>query len=131
MIQTSLPNHHCFQPLAKNDINIFYEEELRHRKQLNFPPYKHMGLVKLRGKKEENIKQAGFSLFEKLKDKNNDKRIQFISVNQGYPPKLRDNFYWQILAISDNPKKLSSFLKINLKSFSHSGIIVTVDVDPL
>ena len=110
---------------------MFYKEELRQRKQLGFPPYKHMVLVKLRAKSEDRVKQASFLLFERLNARNKNKDIRIISVNPGHPPKLRENFYWQILITSSSAKKASEFLKKRLKDFSHSGIIVTVDVDPL
>jgi primosomal protein N' (replication factor Y) len=130
VIQTRLLKHHCFNSLVNKDVGIFYTEELKQRKQLGFPPYKHLAIVKLRTKKEERVKQASNILFNKLK-KYKTKDINIISVNPGQPSKLRGNFYWQILIKSDNPRKISKFLKIHLKNFSHSGIIVTVDVDPI
>jgi primosomal protein N' (replication factor Y) len=138
LIQTYLPRHYCFKALESKDINIFYDEELKQRKQLGFPPYQHIALVKLRGKKENRVKEASNTLFNRLKkySESNSKMktnraIKVVSVNPGRPLKLRDNFYWQILIKSRFPLKLAKFLKINLKDFSHSGIIVTVDVDPL
>jgi len=131
VIQTRLPMHKCFEALVKKDINIFYEEELRQRKQLNFPPYKHIILIKLRGKKEEKVKQASFALFNKLSQANKNRTVKIISVHPGQPAKLRGSFYWQLLVSSSNPKIANKFLKICLKDFPHSGIIVTVDVDPI
>ena len=131
VIQTGLPTNSCFQSLVKKDINMFYEEELRQRRQLNFPPYKHMVLVKLRGRYEDKVKQASLALFERLNVCNKNRAIRILSVNPGSPSKLRGNFYWQLLIVSANPKKVSAFLKMNLRCFRHSGIIVTVDVDPL
>jgi len=131
IIQTKLPRHYVFESLIKNDVNIFYNEELRLRKQLNFPPYRHMALVKLRGKSQQKVKENALSLFEKLNKANAGKSIKIVSVNPAQRSKLRGNFYWHVLASSDNVKRLSKFLKINLKDFPHSGIIVTVDVDPL
>jgi len=131
MIQTHFPGHHVFEALLKKDINLFYEKELETRKQLNFPPYKHMALVKLRGRKAEKVKEASQLLFEKLKQHNKGRDIKILSVNPGQPSKLRGNFYWQILISSGSARKISKFLKLRLKDFRHSGIIVTVDVDPL
>ncbi|MDD5238063.1 MAG: primosomal protein N' [Candidatus Omnitrophica bacterium] len=131
VIQTRLPRHHCFEAILNNDINSFYDEELKQRKQLNFPPLRHMALVKLRSKKEEKARLASHILFEKLKEANRNKEIEIVSVNPGQPSKLRGNFYWQILITAKNVKKMNEFLKPQLKGFSHSGLIVTVDVDPV
>ena len=131
VIETSLARHHCFQALLKRDVSLFYDEELRQRRQLRFPPYRHLVLVKLRGTKAEKVQKASYSLFEKLNRCNKNKGIKIISVNAGQPAKLRGNFYWQLLIASGSVRMLNEFLKINLKDFSHSGIIVTVDVDPI
>lgn len=131
IIQTRTPKHYCFRALAEKEVNIFYNEELKTRKQLGFPPYQHIGLVKLRGRKEDRVKRIAQDLFGQLNKANQDKRIKILSVNPGEYQKLRDNFYWQILVKSAAALRLSKFLKIHLKDFKHSGIIVTVDIDPV
>lgn len=131
LIQTGFPQHHAFKALVKNDASIFYKEELKERKQLSFPPFKHLVLIKLRSKIELKSREASYALFKKLNSKTNKYGVRVLSVNPGQPSKLRGNFYWQILLRSDNPEKATQFLKINLKDFRHSGIIVTVDIDPL
>lgn len=130
VIQTRLPHHHVFSSLINKDMDIFYNEELRQRKQINFPPYRHISLVKLRAKVLEKVKFASHKLFDLLDEHNKDKDIKIVSVNPGQPAKLRGNFYWQILITTPSVKKVTRFLKMHLKNFSHSGIIVTVDIDP-
>ncbi len=130
-IRTGLAHHHCLRAIANNDIKMFYEEELKERRQLGFPPYQHLALVKVRGMREAQVKETAGGIFKGLKEKNKNNKIKIVSLNPGQPPKLRGNFYWQILLRSDNARRISRFLKIHLKYFSHSGIIVTVDVDPL
>jgi len=131
VVETYLTTHHCFRALESKDAVIFYDEELKHRKELNFPPYRHLGLVKLRGKNMPKVMEVSELLFKELGKKNKGKGIKLISLNPAGHPKLRSNFYWQILLSSVSPKRLSGFLKINLKDFRHSGIIVTVDIDPI
>jgi primosomal protein N' (replication factor Y) len=129
IIPTNFPEHHCFKSLVKADPQIFYGQELKFRKQLKYPPFRYMALVRARGRDEEKVKKAAEALFEKLKA--GIKGVEALSINPGDPPKLRGNFYWQILFSAVSPKKLSKFLKINLKDFRYSGIIVTVDIDPV
>ncbi|MFA6217256.1 MAG: primosomal protein N' [Candidatus Omnitrophota bacterium] len=131
VIQTSLPHHYCFSALEQNKPSLFYEEELSMRTQLDFPPIRHMGLVKIRGAKEEKVKTVSENLFSALREKTGKADISVISVNPGQHAKLRGNFYWQIVLHAVTAQKLSDFLKTSLKKLSHSGIIVTVDIDPL
>jgi primosomal protein N' (replication factor Y) len=131
IIQTALPEHHCFKALEDKDINLFYKQELSHRKQLGFPPYKHIALIKIRGGNQPRVEEASSALFAKLKEANKNISIKVLSLSPGQPSKLRGNFYWQILISADSPRRISKFLKISLKNFRHSGIIVTVDIDPI
>jgi len=110
---------------------LFYDEELKQRKQLKFPPYQHLCLVKLRGEKENRVKETSDTLFNRLNKYSKNKNIKVVSVNPSQPAKLRGNFYWQILIKAGSPLKIIKFLKLHLKNFSHSGIIVTIDMDPL
>jgi primosomal protein N' (replication factor Y) len=130
LIQTSLPHHHCFRALVNNNAGIFYEEELRQRQQLEFPPYQHIGLVKLRGKNDSRVKDISSDLFKKL-NKYKTKGIKVLSVSPGQPSKLRGNFYWQVLIKAGSAYRITKFLKKHLKDFRHSGIIVTIDIDPV
>ena len=131
IIQTGSPKSPIFTSLEKNDPDIFYKDELKQRKQLGLPPYKHLALIKVRSKNEFKTKASAEALLEKLKGASVNKGVGVVSVNPGIPPKLRGNFYWQILLRSTNAGKITKFIKNKLKDFRHSGIIVTIDVDPL
>ena len=115
----------------KKDPALFYEEEFKERKQLGYPPYKHIAAVKLRAKYEEKVERSARALFEKFNGSDKSKGVEVVSVSPAQPAKLRGNYYWQILLKSAQPEDITVFLKNNLKNFLHSGIIVTVDMDPL
>ena len=129
IILTTYPRHHIFKSLEKKDPQIFYTQELKLRKQLKYPPFKSMALLKLRGRVEDKVKKAAENLFEKLKE--GSRGIKTLSINPGEPPKLRGNYYWQILFSASSPLTLSKFLKNHLKDTRYSGIITTVDIDPV
>ncbi|MDD4900314.1 MAG: primosomal protein N' [Candidatus Omnitrophica bacterium] len=131
IIQTAFVTHPVFQSLWKKDQLFFYNHELEQRKQLKFPPFGHFVLIKLRGKNEEKVKASAGALSEQLIAALPKKNYKFLSSNPAVPNKLRGNFYWEIIGVSCEPQKLSPGLKKELKKFAHSGIIITVDVDPI
>ncbi|MBM3245855.1 MAG: primosomal protein N' [Candidatus Omnitrophica bacterium] len=131
VIQTGLAAHHCFQALARQDVAAFYDKELKERKELDFPPFKHLVMVKLRGQKESRVREASEALFKKLNNYAKNGAVKLMAVSSAQPAKLRGNFCWQILLRANSAPLASKFLKKHLKDFSHSGIIVTVDVDPV
>ena len=130
IIQSANVNHHCFQALIKNNPQLFLKEELRQRKQLQFSPFKHMILLKIRGADLDKVKKSAQDLFQRL-NKIKTLSIKMLSLNPGQPAKLRGNFYYQILMRASGVEKASYFLKLHLKETHFSGIIVTVDVDPV
>ncbi|MGA2775507.1 MAG: primosomal protein N' [Candidatus Omnitrophota bacterium] len=130
IIQTGFSVNPVFTSLQKNEPDIFYKDELKQRRQLKLPPYKHLALISVRSKKEDKARVCAGSLFEKLKSAQ-VKGIEVISVSAGVVPKLRGNFYWQVLLRSSEAKKSARFIKNKLKDFRHSGIIVAVDIDPV
>jgi len=130
IIQSANAGNHCFQALIKNDPQLFLKKELRQRKELNFAPYKHMILLKIRGVNLEKVKKAASDLFVRL-GRIKTGSMKILSLNPGQPAKLRGNFYFQILMRASSAEKASHFLKLHLKEVHYSGIIITVDVDPI
>ncbi|MCX5694173.1 MAG: primosomal protein N' [Candidatus Omnitrophica bacterium] len=130
IIQSSNSGHHCFQALIKNDPQLFLKEELKQRRQMNFVPFSHMILLKMRGRDLDKVKKSAQSLFQRLSEiKTNS--LKLLSLNPGQPAKLRGNFYYQILMRTPNVERANRFIKLHLKDGHYSGIIVTVDVDPV
>jgi primosomal protein N' (replication factor Y) len=130
IIQSANSHHHCFQALIKNNPLLFFKEELRQRKQLDFAPFKHIILLKIRGAALDKVKQAAQDLFQRL-NKIKTGSLKMLSLGPGQPAKLRGNFYYQILMRAASVEKAGHFLKLHLKEGYFSGIIVTVDVDPV
>lgn len=131
IVQTAFPGHHCFSWLSRRDPMFFYKEELKQRKQLAFPPFRHFAAVKLRGPDEEKTAASLDALYSRLSKTDGKKKpYEIFSSGPGRPPKLRGNFYRQIIARGKSAEKMSDALKKSLRDFRHSGIIVTVDVDP-
>jgi len=130
IIQSANANHYCFQALIKNNPQLFFKEELKTRKQLQFSPFSHMILLKIRGQDLDKVKAAAQDLFQKL-NKIKTTSLKLLALNPGQPEKLRGNFYYQILMRAPNVERATHFLKLHLKEAHFSGIIVTVDVDPV
>ncbi len=130
IIQSLNQNHHCLQSLVKNDPELFFRPELKTRRQLNFSPFGHMIMLRLRGKDADKVKAAAENLFQRL-NKIKTGSLKLLWLHPGQPPKLRGNFYYQILMRTLSVEAAGRFLKLHLKDGHFSGIIVTIDVDPV
>jgi primosomal protein N' (replication factor Y) len=132
VVQSNYRQHYCFTALADNTPEVFYREELRQRKQFAFPPVRHFVAVKVRGRDEERARAAAEALRQRLQSPDAlPVRTDLLSLLPGQPPKLRGYYYWTILLSTEAVRPLSAALKLRLKESKHSGIIITVDVDPV
>ncbi len=130
IIQTSIPNHHVFSAIHKNDFDIFYLDELNQRKSLGFPPFKHLGMVKLRSPFRDKVKLVASEVFEHLKESKSG-GVKVLSMSPGPPEKLSGNYYYQVMLKANSALSISRFLAKNLKGGSHRSAVVTIDIDPL
>lgn len=130
IVQSLNQRHHCLQALVNNDPELFFKTELKTRKQLKFSPFSHLIMLKLRGKDAAKVKAAAEVLFDRLtKSKTNS--LKLLWLHPGQPPKLRGNYYYQILMRAAKVPAAVRFLKLHLKEWHFSSIIMTIDVDPV
>ncbi len=130
VIQTKIPEHYCFTSIANNTPNIFFNEELSQRKQLDLPPYTHLCHIKVRGKQSQRVQKIAEDLLRTLSEANTNPHISFFASLPAHPPKLRGNYYWIVHAKTGSCVALTQFLKKQLRELKYSGIIITVDMDP-
>jgi len=55
LIQTWSPAHYAIVAAAQHDHGLFVEEELQHRKAMNYPPFGHLARVVVEGPKPEEV----------------------------------------------------------------------------
>lgn len=129
IIQTHNPQHYSIQAAASADFEMFYKQELKVRRSLGFPPFRHFISVMLRGKSEERVKSAAVYLAEIL-NKTKPKSIDLFEAQPDIPAKLRGNYRWCILLKGRNVKSLNHLIRSGIKKFKKkSGIIISVNVD--
>ncbi|MBP7216078.1 MAG: primosomal protein N' [Candidatus Omnitrophica bacterium] len=130
IVQTSLVEHHCMKAIKENKPDIFYSKELAQRKQANLPPFKRLAYLRLRGIKEERVKERAEFLYDYLREIPKP-GIEVVAAVSGQPLKLRNKFCWHIVMRAASAKQVSRFLKERLKGVRHAGVNVTIDVDPI
>ncbi|HQP10539.1 MAG TPA: hypothetical protein PKV41_04075, partial [Candidatus Omnitrophota bacterium] len=129
LVQTRMPDNYCLQAAREMDFDKFYREELKQRRELNLPPYRHLVAVSLRGKNERCVFEQSEALFGFLKER----QTQGVEISDPHPdvnPKLRDKFWYTILLKGRSVKGILAIIKPALKGFRKRGVIVTINVDP-
>ncbi|MFC1546595.1 primosomal protein N' [bacterium] len=137
VLQTYYPEHYAVKKAAAFDYNGFYNEEIKWRQELGYPPFKKLNNITIRGKSNKNTESCAFKIVSKIEQvlgKNNFYEI--IGPFQSAIPRKYKNYRWQILVkeeINDFSKKnlntewLNAVKNINLPS----NIYLSIDIDPV
>ncbi|MBP9191492.1 MAG: primosomal protein N' [Ignavibacteria bacterium] len=137
IIQTNHSEFDVFNDVKNHDYKRFYENEIRIREQLNYPPFSRLVIIETRSEDkllaESKIKEL--YNFVKSRDKN-----LFLEILPPIPPlfsKLKDNYRFHLIIKSSKEKDISgrylnTILK-NAKTYSKKNfpgkVSVTIDVD--
>lgn len=130
LVQTRMMDNYALQAASKNDFEGFYKKELSLRKELGFPPYRHLVSIGVRGVNEDFAFEQAKELFARL-EKDRSSRVEISDPHPDVNPKLRDKYRFTILLKGPSVKSILAFIKKALKDFSRKrNTIVTVNVDP-
>ncbi|HEX7321197.1 MAG TPA: primosomal protein N' [bacterium] len=126
LVQTFHPEQYSIIFGQLQNYPNFFAQEMQLRKELEFPPYTKLVLLRLKGKKEERVWHEARRLYERIQ---NVQGLKIYGPNNSYYYRIRDDFRVFILlkAFSKFNRKRIEFLReIDLRD-----VILEIDVDPL
>lgn len=135
ILQTYNPYRSAIAFAANNDINSFYNYELKEREMLDFPPFCRLIRLVFRSSKEKLSETAAINASEILsKPIDQYKELDYTILGPSECPltKIAANYRWQIILKGYNLKTMQqavSNLCWNYKS--PFGVYMEIDVDPV
>jgi primosomal protein N' (replication factor Y) len=138
LIQTYQPQHYVFQTVKEQDYQEFFQRELASRRELSYPPFTRLALVRLSGAQEESVAQQAKKLAETLRRtvrRNPDlaSRLRVLGPAPAGLARLKGRYRWQILLKSyGRPPLLAllNHLRQTWSSPSRNKVDLTLDIDP-
>jgi primosomal protein N' (replication factor Y) len=134
LVQTSCPDAPVIRAAARHDYIGFAKEELRHRRELDLPPYTHLARVILRGHPEDQVHAESRRIAQILRDAASRvaPAVQIAGPAPAPVLKLHNQYRYHfrlqaadILAI----RELWRAVAPNLEAAA--GVELAIDVDPL
>lgn len=134
IIQSYSPEHYSLLYARKHDYVGFYNDEIKLRKEMNYPPFSHLGHIVISGFREDAvIKTAGEvnNLIKKLSS--NNKGIEIWGPSPAPLSKINNKHRWQLVLKASVEDEL---LRI-MREFNDSNILnlneisVSMDINPL
>jgi len=130
LIQTRNPGHHVLKALATDSTDLFYGEEMRLRRELDFSPFYHWIAVVARSKTEKFAQTFAGDMYNVL-SKDKPEGMALTPVQPDVPAKVRDQYRFRIMAGGKAVVPVMHFIKERSgKVKRNNRVIVTLNVDP-
>jgi len=137
IIQTLNPDHHSVLAVVRHDPDLFYEQELRQRKELGYPPFSSLIAFHVSGTNEEQVmkivEQMGSAASEVCERRQG--AVQILGPSPGIPPKLKGRIRWHMSIRAEAREEVVGAAKEILALFGGkhevAGVTISVDVDPV
>ena len=126
IMQTYHPEQYSVLFSQLQDYPKFYAHEMKLRKELNFPPFSKLILVRLKGEKQKVVHEQTMELYTILK---RIKNIELLGPNRSFYYKIRKNYREFILLKA--PKHFRHTRLEFLKTYRPQNCALEIDVDPL
>jgi primosomal protein N' (replication factor Y) len=126
VFQTLHPNHHAIVFAAAQNYVKFYEREIEVRRELSYPPFSRLALIRIMSTEAETCEKVG----ELLKGRFvGQESIQVLGPIPAYRKKKR-NIHIYLLMLKA-PRNLLLSKVIDRKTLSFPRVRVDLDIDPL
>lgn len=119
-------DHYSIQLASKHDYKGFYQEEMRIRKILKYPPYLNLSTIEIRSKSEENAFNESEKICKFLRKNIQDTYI--LGPAPSLLPKRNDYFYFKIILKYKKIKMVRKSL-IFLQEVYRKNQKVDIDID--
>ena len=135
VIQTYNPEHFVLEKIKFRQQQAFYEEELKIRKMLGYPPYTHLFSLTVLGRNEKEVIQMVHTLKYYYEYYNKKGLFRIVGPSAAAISRIADEYRWQLILVGEDREKLLLYGKYCLKKFinrENTGTIkINWDIDPI
>lgn len=126
IIQTYHTDHYAIRYGARQNFDKFYEQEIKIRQQLHYPPFTKLALIRIFSAEEKVAQTIGESLKQKFGDK---KGIQIFGPVPAFRQKRRQTHIYHLLFKIQ--KNLNFHTLFDRKDLNYAKAKVDIDIDPV
>jgi primosomal protein N' (replication factor Y) len=136
LIQTYNPEHYAIQAATKHDFGGFYKTEMKLRKELRFPPYRHLMNVMIDSMSQKNALQAIRRLAQIPKKAADTDASDLKIMGPSAAPfaKIKGRYRFRFLILASNTallRDLGRRINEDHKKLRSSRTRLTIDMDAL
>jgi len=135
IVQTFNPDHYAVRRAQQHDYQGFYEDEIKLRKNLHYPPYDrlvnlHISCVS-RDRGKAGIEKIGLLAKNMASAPRTGGHMEILGPAAAPIAKIKGRYRWQLLLKSSNIPAQNSMVEAIRAEAKKRGLEVKVDVDPM
>ncbi|MDT4898824.1 MAG: hypothetical protein QOH25_3901 [Acidobacteriota bacterium] len=134
LIQTYHPNHYALKHACAQDYAGFYQEEIRYRKSLNYPPFVALASLLVHGEDLTRAQSTATEIKQALEDANTDRACRILGPAPAPLARLRGEHRIQILIKSRSRPRLREVIDIAFANAAARGSdlrSINLEIDPI
>ena len=134
ILQTFDPNHDAIQCAASHAFESFFEKDSALRRELLYPPYGHLILVRVEGNSENRVEKKAIRISRAARlIKGESRDIMVMGPAPSPRKKILGRFRWQVLFKAATRGPVRSLVKALISEgyLKGQGLKIVVDVDPM
>ena len=124
-------DHYSILKAKNHDYEGFYEEEMRIRKKLSYPPFFNLGLIKIHGKDYSTCQTEANKIVTYLRETVGSKAI-ILGPSNAMMPKINNIYYIQIILKFKKTIDIIEPLKFIYERYqAHKKVQVEIELNPI
>jgi primosomal protein N' (replication factor Y) len=134
IVQTYQPEHYSLVHAAKHDYRGFYEEEIKFRRELGYPPFSRLALLMVKGVKVEKAQAGADAASREFRAAAKGMGVEVLGPAPAPVKRARGKYRFFLVLKAPSSRKLHLVLEAGLKSLNEKKALpactIEVDVDP-
>lgn len=134
LIQTLSPDHYSIVSAANHDYSGFFQQEMRIRKTLKYPPFTRIARVIITGSDEDEVKTLSDKWASLLvASSEGEVAIDILGPAPAPLTRVKGRYRYHIVIKSASGNRLRNLLQIvskQVETKSKSGVKAVIDIDP-
>lgn len=132
IVQTYSPEHYSIQYAKKHDYEGFYNQEIRLRKELEYPPFSNITTILVSGINEKSVIRVSNRIGLFIKNNNHKSGIEILGPVSAPLGRIKNKYRWQIILKASNQSVIREIIVKMLmdKQIDMEGTNISIDLNP-
>ena len=133
IIQTYNPEHYSIQAASLHDYDGFYRQEIKFRRELGYPPFKHLINITFQSQDQNHLAKTAQKLGKILEAKA-EEGMEIMGPAPAPLPRLKSRWRWQIILKGNKVHEMRALVKeslTQLKEPASGKVKIYLDIDPM